>query len=124
MTTLTHTIEIVAIDQENIALVRSYVCSNYEGAEGWSFTPMPKEQAFDTIDNYRSSHALLKQYAAPGQVLPSHFDYADPEGSFSRAAQMDADEVDADEELEQRSRSEEHTSELQSLMRSSYAHFC
>src|SRR3546814_426938 len=79
MTTLTHTIEIVAIDQENIALVRSYVCSNYEGAEGWSFTPMPKEQAFDTIDNYRSSHALLKQ------------------------------------------RSEEHTSELQSLMSISYA---
>src|SRR3546814_14213795 len=51
MTTLTHTIEIVAIDQENIALVRSYVCSNYAEAEGWSFTPMPNEQAFDTNDN-------------------------------------------------------------------------
>src|SRR3546814_16616907 len=103
MTTLTHTIEIVAIDQENIALVRSYVCSNYEGAEGWSFTPMPKEQAFDTIDNYRSSHALLQQYAAPGQVLPSHFDYADPAGSVILAAQLDAAAVDHDEQNERRS---------------------
>src|SRR3546814_2799704 len=45
--------------------------------------------------------------------VPGFFD--DREGGVPRHAAMDLDEID---------RSEEHTSELQSLMRTSYAVFC
>lgn len=98
MKTWIETINIIAIDQAGIALVQSYVSCDYEGSEGWNFSCMPKAEAFNTIENYRSSHALLKQYGGPGEVLPSDFDYADPEGSFVRARHI----LDDEDLIEQR----------------------
>lgn len=71
---------ILAIDQAGEALVREYVADLYTDAEGWSFTTMPKEQAFTLVDNYRSSHEIVNQFIS-GQ-LPARFNYLESESEL------------------------------------------
>src|SRR3546814_7007000 len=59
----------------------------------------------------------------PARSVPTHVLTHDQEGSFTQAEQGDFIEVRL-QRIDAGTRSEEHTSELQSLMRISYAVFC
>src|SRR3546814_2521709 len=48
----------------------------------------------------------------------------DDSGALASAREADAPDIPADQQVQPADRSEEHTSELQSLMRISYAVFC
>src|SRR3546814_2056700 len=86
------------------------------GTRGW-FRPPHLGQA----------HGAFKPCTAHFAAWPVPFRNADPLTLFNqheRATELRRRRPMADERYEQRQRSEEHTSELQSLMRISYAVFC
>src|SRR3546814_1390742 len=97
----------------------------------------PRSTRTDTLFPYTTlfrSHPARRRAAGPDQYLESaHEDPAGPGQEQRRppariadrlAARKEAEIVDLFADLRQQRRSEEHTSELQSLMRISYAVFC
>src|SRR3546814_3229476 len=91
----------------------------------------PRSTRTDTLFPYTTlfRSRLIGSYWKPGDLLPSEMQLAEELGVSQGTVRKALDEMTADNLLVRRQgrgtyRSEEHTSELQSLMRNSYAVFC
>ncbi|TFL14024.1 hypothetical protein CSC67_07580 [Pusillimonas caeni] len=73
LASITRGASIIAIDESGEALVNLYTCFDYEDAEDMNYKFMPREEAFELIDNYRLSHAIS---GFEQRLLPADFDYA------------------------------------------------